>query len=113
MEMNGSTSLKIKNIMNIIYQGNIALDGSTRIIGTSNNLIINSIIINNQDYNYIVTVESYNQDPGVNKIILYNFELTAGDCLKDNDEYSLTNGNYLQLTSNVAETSYYIKATQN
>jgi hypothetical protein len=98
--------------MEIIYQGRVATDGSTKIICSSETLVINSIIINNIDSDYVFTLNRYMNGPGIHEILLYNFELSAGDTIRDTETYTLNLNNYLQLISDVPGTTFYISATQ-
>ena len=50
--------------------------------------------------------------PGIHEIPIYEFTLDAGDSIRDLETYSLDNGNYLQLISSVAGTTFYVSATQ-
>ena len=88
-----------------IIQGEIALDGSTKIVATSSAIIITSIIINNlsEDYSFILYRGNNNIVP------LYRFDLDAGDTIRDSEEYVLNPGEYLKLVTNVANTTYYVK----
>ena len=98
--------------MEVIYQGHVATDGSTKIICTSTSLVINSIIINNIDNNYVFNLNRYMTGPGIHEIPIYEFTLDAGDSIRDLETYSLDNGNYLQLISSVVGTTFYVSATQ-
>jgi len=98
--------------MEIIYQGHVATDGSTKIVCTTDSLVINSIIINNLDSNYVFNLNRYMTGPGIHEVPIYEFTLDQGDSIRDLETYSLDNGNYLQLISNVIGTTFYISATQ-
>ena len=98
--------------MEVVYQGHIATDGSTKITCTTTSLVINSIIINNIDNNYVFNLNRYMTGPGIHEIPIYEFTLDAGDSIRDLETYSLNNGNYLQLISSVAGTTFYVSATQ-
>lgn len=94
--------------MNVVYQGKVALDGSTRITCTGTSLLINVIIINNLDSNYVFSLHRFETGPGIHNIPIYQFELDAGDSIRDTEGYLLSQGDYLQLTSDVDETTFYI-----
>lgn len=98
--------------MEIIYQGHVATDGSTKIVCTTTSLVINSIIINNLDSNYVFNLNRYMTGPGIHEVPIYEFTLDQGDSIRDLETYSLNNGNYLQLISDVIGTTFYISATQ-
>jgi hypothetical protein len=98
--------------MDVIFQGNIATDGSTKITCTTTSLIIDTIIINNIDAAYVFIMNRYMTGPGIHEIPIYDFTLDAGDTIRDTDMYILFKGNYLQLISDVPGTTYYIKGTQ-
>jgi hypothetical protein len=98
--------------MNIIFQGNVATDGSTKITCTTTSLIIDSIIINNLDSAYTFNLSRFMTGPGIHEVPIYEFQLDAGDSIRDLETYSLANGNYLQLISSVPGTTFYISATQ-
>lgn len=98
--------------MEVIYQGNVAIDCSTRITCTTTSLTITNIIINNLDSNYIFNLNRFMSGPGIHKIPIYELSLDAGDSIRDGESYILFKGDYLQLVSNVPGTTYYIKATQ-
>jgi hypothetical protein len=94
--------------MNVVYQGKVALDGSTRITCTGTSLLINVIIINNLDSNYIFSLHRFETGPGIHNIPIYQFELNAGDSIRDTEGYLLSQGDYIELNSDVAETTFYI-----
>ena len=98
--------------MNVIFQGHVATDGSTKITCTTTFLVINSIIINNLDNAYVFNLNRYMTGPGIHEVPIYEFTLDAGDSIRDLETYSLENGNYLQLISDVPGTTFYISATQ-
>jgi hypothetical protein len=98
--------------MNVIFQGHVATDGSTKITCTTTSLVINSIIINNLDDAYVFNLNRYMTGPGIHEVPIYEFTLDAGDSIRDLETYSLENGNYLQLISDVPGTTFYISATQ-
>jgi hypothetical protein len=43
---------------------------------------------------------------------MYRFELDAGDSIRDNEQYILSKGDYLELLSDAVDTTFYISATQ-
>ncbi len=98
--------------MDVVFQGKVELDGSTKIICTSGVLTITSIIINNLDSNYIFTLNRFEKGPGIHLIPLYQFELDAGDSIRDLEEHKLSALDYLQLISDVPETTFYISGIQ-
>ena len=98
--------------MDVIFQGHVAIDGSTKILCSSNSLIIDTIIINNLDSDYIFTLSRFMTGPGIHEIPIYSLGLSVGDSIRDTDTYILEKNNYLQLTSDVVGTTFYIKGTQ-
>lgn len=94
--------------MNVVYQGKVALDGSTRITCTGTSLLINVIIINNLESNYTFSLHRFETGPGIHNVPIYQFDLNLGDSIRDTEGYLLSQGDYLQLTSDVAETTFYI-----
>ncbi len=98
--------------MNIIYQGNVAIDCSTRITCTTTSLTITNIIINNLDSNYVFNLNRFMIGPGIHKIPIYELSLDAGDSIRDGESYILFEGDYIQLISDVPGTTYYISAIQ-
>ena len=50
--------------------------------------------------------------PGIHEIPIYSLGLSVGDSIRDTDTYILEKNNYLQLTSDVVGTTFYIKGTQ-
>tara|TARA_R110000868_G_scaffold14426_1_gene67104 strand:- start:3807 stop:4103 length:297 start_codon:yes stop_codon:yes gene_type:complete len=98
--------------MNVIYQGHIATDGTTKITCTGESMTIVNIIINNLDSNYVITVDRFMTGPGIHKIPLYEFSLDAGDSVRDTEEYILYTGDYIQLNSDVVGTTFYINTEQ-
>jgi hypothetical protein len=99
--------------MNIVFQGNVATDGSTKITCTTTSLVINEIIINNTDNNYNITINRFMTGEGIHLIPIYEFALDLGDTVRDTEGYTLNQGNFLQLITNVTGTTYYISATEN
>ena len=99
-------------MMNVIYQGKVdAIDG-TRIVCTTDKLTISSIVINNLDSNYIFTLNRFETGPGIHSVPMYKFELDAGDSIRDNEGYILSKGDYLELLSDVIDTTFYISGIQ-
>jgi hypothetical protein len=96
--------------MNIVYQGKIALDGSTRITCTTTSLTITNIIINNIDSDYVLNLNRFENGPGIHVVPIYELSLDAGDSVRDTQEYILSKNDYIQLVSDVPDTTYYIKA---
>lgn len=94
--------------MDIIFQGKVATDGSTKIFSASG-IIITHIVINNLDSNYIFTLNRFEEGAGIHNVPLYQFELDAGDSINDSEEYTLSASDYLQLMSDVPDTTFYIK----
>lgn len=95
----------------VVYQGHVATDGSTRITCTGTLLTVHNIIINNTASNYIFNLDRFTAGPGIHQVPIYEFDLDAGDSIRDTEGYILNKGNYLQLTSSVPGTTYYINAT--
>ena len=99
--------------MEVVFQGNVAIDGSTRIDCTSTSMVINSIIINNVTSNYVFTLNIFETSPSVaTDVLIYEFILNIGETIRDTENYVLFRGNYLQLISDVPGTTYYVSATQ-
>jgi hypothetical protein len=98
--------------MEIIYQGRVETDGSTKIICNTSSLTITNIIINNLDSNYVFNLNRFSTGPGIHIIPIYELTLDAGDSIRDTESYVLYAHDYIQLISNVVGTTYYIKATQ-
>lgn len=98
--------------MEVIYQGNVATDCSTKITCTTTSLTITNIIINNIDSNYVFNLNRFMSGPGIHKIPIYELSLDAGDSIRDTESYVLFKGDYIQLISDVPGTTYYIKATK-
>jgi hypothetical protein len=94
--------------MNTVFQGKIALDGSTRIICTTTSMVISLIVINNIESSYTLTVSRFETGPGIHEVPIYNFELDAGDSVRDTNIYTLYEGDFIRLESTQLETTYYI-----
>ena len=98
--------------MDVIFQGHVATDGSTKITCTTTSLTITNIIINNLDSNYVFNLNRFMSGPGIHKIPIYELSLNAGDSIQDTQSYILFKGDYLQFISDVPGTTYYVRATQ-
>lgn len=98
--------------MEVIYQGRVETDGSTKITCTTTSLNITNIVINNLDSNYILNFNRFSTAPGIHAIPIYELSLDAGDSIQDTQSYILFKGDYLQLISDVPGTTYYVRATQ-
>lgn len=96
--------------MNVVYQGKIALDGSTKIVCTTSSMVVSLIVINNIDSNYTLTVSRFETGPGIHEIPIYKFDLDAGDSVRDTTIYTLSQGDYIRLDSTQPDTTYYISA---
>jgi hypothetical protein len=97
--------------MEVIYQGRVETDGSTKITCTTTSLTITNIVINNLDSNYILNFNRFSTAPGIHAIPIYELSLDAGDSIRDTNPYILYNSDYVQFISDVAGTTYYVKAT--
>lgn len=97
--------------MMIVYQGEIAIDGSTVITCTTNNMTIYNIIITNLTTNYTLTVNRISNNlEELNSVPLCEFQLDAGDTVKDGTSYLFNKGDSLQLISDVLGTTFYVNA---
>lgn len=96
--------------MNVVYQGKVALDGSTKIVCTTSSMVVSLIVINNIDSNYTLTVSRFETGPGIHEIPIYKFDLDAGDSVRDTTIYTLSQGDYIRLDSTQPDTTYYISA---
>ncbi len=96
--------------MNIVYQGKIALDCSTKIVCTTTSMEISLIIINNINSNYTLTVNRFEIGAGIHEVPIYRFDLDAGDSVRDTTIYTLSQGDYIRLESTQLNTTYYISA---
>ena len=96
--------------MNVVYQGKIALDCSTKIVCTTTSMEISLIVINNINSNYTLTVNRFETGPGIHEVPIYRFDLDAGDSVRDTTIYTLSQGDYLRLESTQLDTTYYISA---
>lgn len=98
--------------MNIILQGDVDAVNGTKIVCTTFQLSISSIVINNLGSNYMFTLNRVNSEPGSVAVPVYQFDLQTGDSIRDNEGYILSTGDYLELTSDVTGTTFYISAIQ-
>jgi hypothetical protein len=102
----------------IFYQGEVQVNGSTKIVCTSTRLIILNIVINNLTSAYTFTLNRYKQKvnseqkTSLQEVPLYKFSLEEGDSIRDTNEYILETGDYIQLISDVPDTVFYINAIQ-
>jgi hypothetical protein len=97
--------------MEVVYQGNVATDGSTKIFCTTSSLNITNIIINNFSSNYVFNFNRFKNDEPLVTVPIYELSLDAGDSIRDTNSYILYTFNYIQFISDVPGTTYYIKAT--
>lgn len=98
--------------MEVVFQGDVATDGSTKIFCTTSSLNITNIIINNFSSNYVLTFNRFKSDAPLVTVPIYELSLNAGDSIQDTNSYILYTFNYIQLISDVPGTTYYIRATQ-
>jgi hypothetical protein len=94
--------------MNVTFQGTIP-SCSSRITCTTTSLTINDISINNTSA-YTFTLRRYTSGQGT--VLIYTFDLNAGDNVRDNETYILNTGDYLELTSSIPGTTFYVSANQ-
>jgi 5-methylcytosine-specific restriction endonuclease McrA len=79
----------------IFYQGEVQVNGSTKIVCTSTRLIILNIVINNLTSAYTFTLNRYKQKvnseqkTSLQEVPLYKFSLEEGDSIRDTNEYIL------------------------
>jgi ABC-type microcin C transport system permease subunit YejE len=96
----------------VIYQGDVATDGSTKIFCTTSSLNITNIIIINTVSNYVFNLNKFKNDASLPTVPIYELSLNAGDTVRDTDSYILYTFDYIQLISDVPGTTYYIRATR-
>lgn len=97
--------------MDITYQGKIGIKG-LKLECTSLNLAINTIVVNNLTGDYKFTLKKFEAKPqGAVSLPIYEFLLDEGDLLVDDSIYALKKGDYLELLSDIADTTYYIEAS--
>ncbi len=94
----------------VTYQGEIALDGSTKIISTGTRLTVESISITNSTGDYVFTLRRYLEDEVLQDALVYELTLEEGDTVKDTYRYILDKGNYIQLLSDIAGSIYHVTA---
>lgn len=96
--------------MNVIFQGTLSsgCDGQ-RITCTTTSLTINDISINNSSA-YTFTLNRFTSGQGT--VLIYTFDLDAGDNVRDNETYILNTGDYLELISSIPGTTFYVSANQ-
>lgn len=95
--------------MNVIFQGTLNGCGGQRITCTTTSLTIEDMSINNSSA-YTFTLNRFTSGQGL--VLIYTFDLDAGDNLRDNEIYILNNGDYLELTSSIPGTTFYVSANQ-
>ena len=98
--------------MEVIFEGTVATDGSTKIICNASTLTIHSVTINNITSAYTFTLNRLLTPSSTFPSLVYEFDLDLGDSVRDTTQYDLVTNNCLQLISSVAGTTYYINATQ-
>lgn len=98
--------------MEVIYEGEVATDGSTKIICIASTLTITSITINNIASAYTFTLNRLLSPTSIFPSLVYEFDLDLGDSIRDSEQYFLSNGRCLQLISSVPGTTYYINGIQ-
>jgi hypothetical protein len=96
--------------MNLVFQGIIEFPAGTQIKCDYENMIISLIVINHiPSDNYVLEV--YRTDIAAdNERLLYKFNLTDGDSVRDVTQYKLAKGDYFTLKSSQSNTTYYISA---
>jgi len=98
--------------MEVVYEGTVATDGSTKIICNSSILTIHTITINNISSAYTFTLNRLLTVSSTFPSLVYTFDLDIGDSIRDSQGYVLVVGNCLQLITDVPGTTYYINGTQ-
>ena len=96
--------------MNLVFQGTINTSGGTQIDCAYDNMMISAMVFNNQTGNYTLTVKRLEIEAGALETLLYKFELTNGDSVRDMTQYKMSKGDYINLESTQANTTYYISA---
>jgi hypothetical protein len=96
--------------MNLVFQGTVDTSGGTRIDCAYDNMMISTMVFNNQTGNYTLTVKRLEIEAGSLQTLLYKFELANGDSVRDMTQYKMSKGDYINLESTQANTTYYISA---
>lgn len=95
----------------LVFQGEIALDGSTKITSQGDKLIIDYIVVTNITGDYVFSLVKHMQGTLFPDVTIYEFALEQGDVVRDDERYVLNKGNYIQLNSDIAGTTYHVTAT--
>jgi len=97
----------------ITAQGDIATGGggTTLVTASTKTLAINSIVINNIINNYVISLYKVSPDLGLNTLI-YQYTLNAGDSVRDLECYVLNPDEYLQITSDVAGSTFVLNGLE-
>lgn len=96
--------------MNLAFQGTIDTTDGNKIECPYDNMIISLIVINNITANYNVTVNRFDSENSGATTLLYKFTLDNGDSVRDATQYKMSKGDYIELKSTVASTTYYVSA---
>lgn len=96
--------------MNLVFQGTIDVSSGTQIECAYDNMLITVMVFNNITGNYILTVKRLETEAGPLQTLLYKFQLDNGDSVRDTTQYKMSKGDYINLESNLADTTYYISA---
>jgi len=96
--------------MNLAFQGTIDTTDGNKIDCPYDNMIISLIVINNITSNYSITINRFDSEISGAETLLYKFQLDNGDSVRDVTQYKMSKGDYIELNSNAANTTYYVSA---
>lgn len=96
--------------MNLVFQGTIDVSSGTQIECAYENMLISVMVFNNITGNYTLTVKRLETEAGPLETLLYEFQLDNGDSVRDTTQYKMSKGDYINLESTQADTTYYISA---
>ena len=96
--------------MNLVFQGTIDVSSGTQIDCAYDNMLISVMVFNNITGNYTLTVKRLETEAGPLETLLYKFQLDNGDSVRDTTTYKMSKGDYINLESTQADTTYYISA---
>lgn len=97
--------------MALTNQGIISSGGSILIKAKTFPVRVDKIIINNTLVPYIISLYKYNYNSGRDLILIYKFDLDAGDSVIDTDGYILNPEDYIKAVSTAAGTTFIVESS--
>lgn len=97
--------------MALTNQGIVSVTGTVIAKAKGSSIRVDKIIINNTTVPYTISLYKYNHNSGSDLVLIYKYDLDAGDSVVDTDGYLLNPEDYIKAFSSVANTTFIVESS--